>query len=61
MSPSFVWSTSYRERITRLPMQGKLLVFKFSKVSKVYSIPADLRLLNISLPVFRKRLKMFLF
>ena len=26
-----------------------------------YSLPADLRLLNISLPVFRKRLKMFLF
>jgi len=25
------------------------------------SLPADLRLLNISLPVFRKRLKMFLF
>ena len=25
------------------------------------SLPADLRLLNISLPAFRKRLKMFLF
>jgi len=25
------------------------------------SLPADLRLLNISLPVFRKRLKMFMF
>jgi len=30
-------------------------------LTSVNSLPADLRLLNISLPVFRKRLKMFLF